>query len=84
MFNKRYESYEPPSAYVHDSRALRGYLMLALLAIILAGCAGASVAPQTSNGVPINSTRPTTVYVYDFAVSAAEVTLNQSIFQRLS
>lgn len=72
----------PSSVYVHNSRPLRRYLVLASLAITLAGCAGASVAPQTSNGVPINSARPTTVYVYDFAVSASEVTLNQSIFQR--
>jgi len=51
------------------------------LAIILAGCAGASVAPQTETA-PASASRPTTVYVYDFAVTTAEVTLNQGFFQK--
>jgi hypothetical protein len=51
------------------------------LAILIAGCAGASVAPQTQNG-PASANRPATVYVYDFAVTSAEVTLNQGFFQK--
>lgn len=53
-----------------------------LLGVALAGCASASVAPQTSNVAPVSNNRPSTVYVYPFAVNADEVTLNQSIFQR--
>jgi hypothetical protein len=51
------------------------------LAIILAGCAGASVAPQTETA-PVSASRPTTVYVYDFAVTPEEVTLNQGFFRK--
>jgi hypothetical protein len=51
------------------------------LAIILAGCAGASVAPQTETA-PASASRPTTVYVYDFAVTPEEVTLNQGFFRK--
>ncbi len=51
------------------------------LAIALAGCAGASVANQASS-MPVNSNRPTTVYVYPFAVTADDVTLNQGFFQK--
>jgi hypothetical protein len=52
-----------------------------LLAAALSGCAGASVAPAT-NSMPISSNRPSTVYVYPFATTASEITLNQGIFQR--
>ena len=55
--------------------------VFALLAIALAGCAGASVANQASS-VPVNNNRPTTVYVYPFAVTAQDVTLNQGFFQK--
>jgi hypothetical protein len=56
-------------------------LFYSALTIALAGCAGASVAPGVNNA-PVTSNRPDTVYVYPFAVTAQEVTLNQSIFQR--
>lgn len=60
-------------------RALsRAYLVLA---IVLAGCASASVTSQ-GTGAPVSNDRPTTAYVYSFAVSAADVTLNQGLFQR--
>jgi hypothetical protein len=52
-----------------------------LLTIVIAGCAGASVAPGVSN-MPATNARPTTVYVYDFAATSAEVTLNQGFFQK--
>lgn len=55
--------------------------IFAMLAIVLAGCAGASVANQVSN-VPVNNNRPATVYVYPFAVTAQDVTLNQGFFQK--
>jgi len=53
-----------------------------VFAIALASCAGASVTPQSSNLVPVNNSRPSTVYVYNFAVTAQEVTLNQSFLQK--
>ena len=52
-----------------------------LLIVAIMGCAGASVAPQMNNQ-PASSNRPTTVYVYDFAVTAQDVTLNQGFFQK--
>lgn len=52
-----------------------------LLAIALAGCAGASVANQASS-MPVSNNRPSTVYVYPFAVTAQDVTLNQGFFQK--
>jgi hypothetical protein len=52
-----------------------------LIAMLLAGCAGASIAPQ-ANSAPVSLNRPTTIYVYDFAVTAQDVTLNQGIFQK--
>jgi hypothetical protein len=48
----------------------------------LAGCAGASVGPQTSNAVPVSASRPSTIWVYNFAVTSQEVTLNQGFFQK--
>ena len=53
-----------------------------VFAIAFVACAGASVAPQTSNLVPVNNSRPSTVYVYNFAVTAQEVTLNQGFLQK--
>jgi Domain of unknown function (DUF4410) len=53
----------------------------ALLAITLAGCAGASVANQASS-MPVSNNRPSTIYVYPFAVTAQDVTLNQGFFQK--
>ena len=55
--------------------------VFALLAVALAGCAGASVANQASN-IPVNNDRQATVYVYPFAVTAQDVTLNQGFFQK--
>jgi hypothetical protein len=57
------------------------WLLFAITAVALAACAGASVAPQ-ANGVPMSPQRPTTVYVYPFAVSMQDVTLNQGFFQK--
>jgi len=54
---------------------------LLILAGILAGCAGASVSPAY-NATPVTSNRPSTVYVYPFAVSVQDVTLNQGFFQK--
>jgi hypothetical protein len=67
----------------HDVYGAKRVLLRAslCLAIVLAGCAGASVTPQVQGG-PASASRPTTVYVYDFAVTTQEVTLNQGFFQR--
>jgi hypothetical protein len=55
--------------------------VFALLAIALVGCAGASVSSQTASA-PVSNNRPTTVYVYPFAVTSQDVTLNQGFFQK--
>ena len=55
--------------------------ILLLLAALVAGCAGASVAPQ-SQSAPVTGGRPSTIYVYPFAATAQDVTLNQGFFQR--
>jgi hypothetical protein len=55
--------------------------VFALLAIALLGCAGASVAQQ-STSAPVSNNRPTTAYVYPFAVTSQDVTLNQGFFQK--
>jgi len=54
---------------------------IGLLALVLTGCAGASVAPGT-NAMPTSSNRPSTIYVYPFAASASDVTLNQGFLQK--
>ena len=54
--------------------------MVLSLAMIAAGCAGAQVTQQSSVA-PITTTPPTAVVIYPFAVSAADVSLNSSIFQ---
>ena len=51
-----------------------------LLAIATFGCAGAQVT-QSSSAAPISATPPTAVVIYPFAVDAADVSLNSSIFQ---
>jgi hypothetical protein len=56
-------------------------LVFVSLAIALVGCAGASVANQSSS-MPVSNNRPSTVYVYPFAVTAQDVTLNQGFFQK--
>lgn len=65
---------------LNPARLARGAIF-ALLAISLAGCAGASVANQASS-MPVSSNRPSTAYVYPFAVTAQDVTLNQGFFQK--
>ena len=52
-----------------------------LLAVTVAGCAGAAVTQQ-SQTAPLSSARPTQIVVYPFAVDPSDVTLNQSFFQR--
>src|SRR5271166_3358953 len=52
-----------------------------VLAAIVTGCAGASVAPQ-SQSAPVTGGRPSTIYVYPFAATAQDVTLNQGLLQR--
>jgi Domain of unknown function (DUF4410) len=56
-------------------------LVYLLAALSIVGCAGASVTPEQT-AAPISTTRPSTVFVYDFAVNSQEVTLNQGIFQK--
>jgi hypothetical protein len=65
----------------HPTLRRFGSLFWPLLTITIMGCAGASVAPQMNNQ-PASNNRPSTVYVYDFAVDPQEVTLNQGFFQR--
>jgi hypothetical protein len=55
----------------------RIYVLLALAAF---GCAEAQVT-QSSSAAPISATPPTAVVIYPFAVDAADVSLNSSIFQ---
>src|ERR1700691_4103906 len=52
-----------------------------LLATIVAGCAAASVAPE-SQSASVTGGRPSAIYVYPFAATAQDVTLNQGFFQR--
>lgn len=59
--------------------AFRLVYVLSLVAV--AGCAGASVSPDYNNA-PTTNVRPSTIFVYDFAVSPEEVTLNQGFFQK--
>jgi hypothetical protein len=63
------------------STGLISRLVYLAAAISIVGCAGASVtAEQTA--APISTSRPSTIFVYDFAVNSEEVTLNQSFFQK--
>ena len=62
-------------------KSLPGAVPIVLLAVVLTGCAGASVAPGT-NAMPTSSNRPSTIYVYPFAASASDVTLNHGFLQR--
>jgi len=57
-------------------------LLFLALAISISACAGAKVADQTQNAPAATSTRPDQIVIYPFAVSANDVTLNQSIVQR--
>jgi hypothetical protein len=51
------------------------------VALFLAGCAGATVSGPQGYNAPLTPSRPTTIYVYNFAVNSQEVTLNQGFFQ---
>ena len=55
--------------------ARTSYLLAALL---IAGCATATVTPERV-AAPVTVARPARIVVYTFAVTSAEVTLNQSI-----
>jgi hypothetical protein len=57
-------------------------LMCLVLALALSACAGAKVADQTTNAPAATAVEPTQIVIYPFAVSASQVTLNQSIVQR--
>ena len=56
--------------------------LCALLALVLAGCAGASATAQ-SQSAPLTSVRPAQIIVYPLAVDPADITLNQSVVQRV-
>ena len=64
-----------------DCNRVQHRLLMVLSALVLAGCAGASVSPGT-NGTPVGNGRPSAIYVYPFAVTAQDVTLNQGLFQK--
>jgi hypothetical protein len=51
-----------------------------VVALAAFGCAGAQVTQQSS-AAPISAGPPTAVVIYPFAVDAADVSLNSSIFQ---
>jgi len=53
-----------------------------LCAFVLAGCASAQVTQQAEQQ-PVDYNRPSQILVYPFAASPSEVTLNQSIVQRV-
>jgi len=56
--------------------------LCALFALVLAGCAGASATAQ-SQSAPLSSVRPAQIIVYPLAVDPADITLNQSVVQRV-
>jgi uncharacterized protein DUF4410 len=60
---------------------LQNKTLLMLAAVTIAGCASASVSPGI-NSQPVSNGRPSTVYVYPFAVSTQEITLNQGFLQK--
>jgi hypothetical protein len=55
----------------------------AMMTIALGACSPASVTPETVAAAPVGSSRPNVIVVYNFAVSPSEVTLNQSVVQRI-
>lgn len=63
--------------------ALRAAYLAAylLLGAIVAGCADASVAPE-SQSAPVTGGPPSAIYTYPFAATAQDVTLNQGFFQK--
>ncbi len=56
-------------------------ICLLLMAVALAGCAGATATTQMQS-LPSENARPSSMVVYPFAVDPSDITLNQSIFQR--
>jgi hypothetical protein len=54
--------------------------MYVVLAVVTLGCAGAQVSQQSSSA-PVMASRPSQIFVYPFAVSASDVSLNSGIFQ---
>jgi len=62
-------------------RKVASTTMYGVLAIVLAGCAGAS-SQQLAQAPPAINQRPATIVVYHLAVDSADVTLNQSVVQR--
>jgi len=54
----------------------------ALCAFVIAGCASAAVTQQAEQR-PTNPNQPTQIVVYPFAANSSDVTLNQSIVQRV-
>lgn len=64
-----------------DWNTLQNKWLLLLAAVTIAGCAGGSVSPGI-NSQPVSNGRPSTIYVFPFAVSAQEVTLKQGFFEK--
>jgi len=64
-----------------DYNGVQSRLVMLLAAVALTGCAGASVAPGY-NAQPASNNRPSTIYVYPFAASVSDVTLNQGVIQK--
>ncbi len=54
-----------------------------LLIASVAGCAKTVVKPQYEQRAAESATRPSQVFVYDFAITAAEVSENQGLFTRI-
>jgi|SRR5277367_1566643 len=58
-------------------------IVCALTVAALSACSPASVTPQVTAAPAVGATRPNLIVVYNFAVNPSEVTLNQSIIQRI-
>ncbi len=54
-----------------------------LMALALAGCAGATASAPQMQAAPVVSSRPSQIVVYPFATSTADVSLNQGLGARL-
>lgn len=66
-------------------RGSTGRLIYLMAALMLAGCAGASVTPESSGPPPVSasSVRPGRIVVDDFAFSASQVSENTAIGARI-
>ncbi len=60
---------------------IRKKAMFVVLAVVLSGCAGASVSDRTQ-AASLYGTEPAQIVVYPFATNPDQVTLNQSFLQR--